>query len=53
MFNLVKKEVLGLVTAKIAEIKEDQLDNYKKQLKSAKEILKQVKNILSFINNIR
>ena len=47
LFNLVKKEVLGLVTAKIAEIKEDQLDNYKKQLKSAKEILKQVKNILS------
>ena len=52
LFDIIKKEVLLLVSVKVALIQADQLKNYKQQIDSAREVLKNVNNILSFINSL-
>ncbi len=52
LYDIVKAEVVKLVSVKIAQISADQSKNYKEQIESAREALKQVNNILSFINSL-
>lgn len=52
LFDIVKAEIIKLVSIKVAQIAADQFKNYKTQIESAREVLKQVNNILSLINNL-
>ena len=52
LYDIIKSEIIKLVSIKIAKILDDQTKNRKKQLESARETLKQVNNVLSFINSL-
>jgi len=53
LFDIIKSEIIKLVTLKVAKISSDQFKNRKEQIESAKEVLAQVNNVLSFINSLK